>query len=310
MGINDLKISKTDPFRADLMCIGNEMCRKTAPNAPISLCSRQVGMSIEENIIEEGEFRYISQGNGPVLLFLHGLFGALSNFEHSVAHFSKSYTVVIPMLPIYDLPIINTNVGNLAKFLDRFIEHQGYEEVNLVGNSLGGHVGLVHTHKNPTKIRTLTLTGSSGLYENAFGGGFPRREDKEFLRKKIAVTFYDPKHATDELVDECYNIVNDKGKLIRILSLARSAIKHNMGKDLASFKLPVCLIWGKQDSITPPHVADEFHEKIAHSELFWIDECAHAAMMEQPETFNRLLDEWLSKTLGIGTAAHASDTES
>ncbi len=267
-------------------------------------------MSIEERIKENGEFRYIEEGEGPVLMFLHGLFGALSNFEQSLAHFSKHYKVVIPMLPIYDLPVLNTNVGNLAKFLDRFIAHQGYTEVNLVGNSLGGHVGLVHTHKHPEKIKTLTLTGSSGLYENAFGGGFPRREDKEFLRKKIEVTFYDPKHATDELVDACYDIVNDKGRLIRILSLARSAIKHNMGKDLGSFKMPVCLIWGKQDSITPPHVAEEFHEKMPNSELFWIDKCAHAAMMEQPETFNRLLDEWLSKTLGTSSASDASVAES
>lgn len=267
-------------------------------------------MSIEDLIKEEGEFRYVEQGEGPVLMFLHGLFGALSNFENSLAHFSKSYTVVIPMLPIYELPVINTNVGNLAKFLHRFIEHKGWKEVNLVGNSLGGHVGLVHTHKHPEKIRTLSLTGSSGLYENAFGGGFPRREDKEFLRKKIEVTFYDPKHADDELVDECYEIVNDKGKLIRILSLARSAIKHNMGDDLGDFKMPVCLIWGKQDSITPPHVAEEFNEKMPHSELYWIDECAHAAMMEQPEEFNRLLDDWLSKTLGTASATDASVTQS
>lgn len=254
-------------------------------------------MSIEGELIQEGEFRYLEQGNGPVLIFLHGLFGALSNFEHALAHFKQDYKVVIPMLPIYDLPVLNTNVGNLAKFLHRFIEHKGYEQVNLVGNSLGGHVALVHCIQHPEKIASLTLTGSSGLYENAFGGGFPRREDKEFLREKIAETFYDSKHATDELVDECYNIVNDKAKLIRILSLARSAIKHNMGKDLPNFKMPVCLIWGMQDTITPPHVADEFNEKIRHANLFWIDECGHAAMMEQPEEFNRILSTWLQATL-------------
>jgi len=263
-------------------------------------------MSLAEQLKEEGEFRYIDVGEGPVLIFLHGLFGALSNFEHTLAHFRQDYNVVIPMLPIYDLPVINTNVGNLMKFLHGFIEHKGYDEVNLIGNSLGGHVGLVYADKHPEKVRSLILTGSSGLYENAFGGGFPRREDKEYLRKKIEVTFYDPKHATDELVDECYNIVNDKGKLIRILSLARSAIKHNMGNELLGMKMPVCLIWGKQDTITPPHVAEEFHEKLPNSELFWIDECGHAAMMEQPETFNKMLEDWLHKTLGTDASIAAS----
>jgi pimeloyl-ACP methyl ester carboxylesterase len=153
---------------------------------------------------EEGEFRYIDVGEGPVLIFLHGLFGALSNFEGPIAHFSGRYRVVMPMLPLYTLPMLNTNIPALAEFLDRFIRHKGFTEINLLGNSLGGHIALVYCTKHATNVRTLILTGSSGLYENAFGGGFPRREDKEYLRAKIALTFYDPKHTSDALVEECY----------------------------------------------------------------------------------------------------------
>ncbi|MFT3884134.1 MAG: alpha/beta hydrolase [Flavobacteriales bacterium] len=247
---------------------------------------------------EEGEFRYIDEGQGPVLIFLHGLFGALSNFEETIGHFSRSYRVVMPMLPLYTMPMLNTNVGNLADFLKRFIQHKGFSEVNLLGNSLGGHVALIYCSRHAERVRTLILTGSSGLYENAFGGGFPRREDYEFIRQKVAVTFYDPKHATKELVDECYETVNDKGKLIRILSLAKSAIRHNMAAEIPKLRMPVCLIWGRQDTITPPDVAEEFHRLLPQSELFWIDECGHAAMMEQPAAFNAVLDPWLAKTLG------------
>jgi pimeloyl-ACP methyl ester carboxylesterase len=250
-----------------------------------------------QGLKEEGEFRYIDVGEGPVLLFLHGLFGALSNFEETIAHFSSRYRVVMPILPLYTLPMLNTNVKALAEFLRRFVVHKGFTDINLLGNSLGGHVALVYCSKHPETVRTLILTGSSGLYENAFGGGFPRREDKEFIRKKVAVTFYDPKFATDELVDECFVTVNDRAKLIRILSLAKSAIRHNMASELPKLKMPVCLIWGKQDTITPPHVAEEFHTLIPHSELFWIDQCGHAAMMEQPAEFNAILDKWLGKTL-------------
>ncbi len=247
---------------------------------------------------ESGEFRYIDTGDGPPLVFLHGLFGALSNFEQATSHFSARYRVVMPMLPLYTLPMLNTNVKALAAFLDRFVKHLGLGELNLLGNSLGGHVALVYCSQHPENVRTLILTGSSGLYENAFGGSFPRREDKEFIRKKVAVTFYDPALATDELVEECFVTVNDRAKLIRILSLAKSAIRHNMAGELPKLKMPVCLIWGKQDTITPPHVAEEFHALIPRSELFWIDQCGHAAMMERPEEFNRILDDWLRKTLG------------
>lgn len=251
-----------------------------------------------QELKEAGEFKYIDTSEGPPLLLLHGLFGALSNFEETIAHFSGRFRVVMPMLPLYSLPMLNTNVKALAGFLDRFVQYLGLKDLNLLGNSLGGHVALVYCSTRPGMVRTLSLTGSSGLYENAFGGSFPRREDKAFIRRKVAETFHDPKFATEELVEECYVTVNDRAKLIRILSLAKSAIRHNMASELPKLPMPVCLIWGRQDTITPPHVAEEFKALIPRSELFWIDQCGHAAMMEQPTEFNAILDRWLGKTLG------------
>lgn len=244
-------------------------------------------------IKKEFDFEYIEVGEGAPIILLHGLFGALSNFKDVIKKFSPKYKILIPLLPIYTLPVLNTNVKALAKFLRDFIEFKNFSKVNLLGNSLGGHVALVYTKEHMHKVNTMVLTGSSGLYENAMGGTFPRREDKEFIRKKVAYTFYDPKHATDELVDEVYGIVNDRGKLVRILSLAKSAIRHNMANDLKNFTMPVCLIWGKQDTITPPEVAEEFHRLLPNSDLFWIDQCGHAPMMEQPEQFNLILEKWL-----------------
>jgi 2-hydroxy-6-oxonona-2,4-dienedioate hydrolase len=250
---------------------------------------------MEHKLKVDGEFSYIEEGDGPTIIVLHGLFGALSNFQEVISKFSKNYRVVIPMLPIYDLPLLNTNVRHLAKFVDRFVIHKGYDKVNLLGNSLGGHVALVYAAKHPSKVNSMILTGSSGLYENAFGGSFPRREDKSFLRDRIAVTFYNPKMVTDELVDECHEAVNSRNKVIKIIAIAKSAIRHNMRNELPKFKMPVCLIWGKNDHITPPHVADEFHSTIPDSDLFWIDKCGHAAMMEHPQEFNNLLEGWLTK---------------
>ena len=250
---------------------------------------------MDHQIKEEGDFRYLEEGEGPPLILLHGLFGALSNFKEVVDFFSTRYTVYIPMLPIYTLPVLSTSVKNIAAYLSDFIDYKKLDKVNLLGNSLGGHVALVYTRDHNERVNSLILTGSSGLYENAFGASFPRREDKEFIRKKVEVTFYDPAHATDELVDECYEIVNDRNRLIRILAIAKSAIRHNMAKDLVDMKMPVCLIWGKNDTITPPEVAEEFHAQLPDSELFWIDKCGHAAMMEHPTQFNELLNAWLIK---------------
>ncbi|MBC8054453.1 MAG: alpha/beta hydrolase [Sphingobacteriaceae bacterium] len=252
-------------------------------------------MSLE--IKEENGFKYIEEGEGDVLLLLHGLFGALSNWEDVTDTFKSQYKVIIPLLPIYELPLLTTGVTSLSKFLYKFVKFKKLKNITLLGNSLGGHVGLIFTISHPEYVRALVLTGSSGLYENSFGGTFPRRESYDFIKEKVAITFYDPAFATKELVDEVFTTVNDRGRVIRILAMAKSAIRHNMSKDLYKITIPVCLIWGKNDTVTPPDVAKEFHNILPNSELNWIDKCGHAPMMEQPEEFNAYLKKFLDRVL-------------
>ena len=182
--------------------------------------------------------------------------------------------------------------------MQRFMDAMGYKKVHLLGNSLGGHIGLVYTLKHQHLVNTLTLTGSSGLFENGMGETYPKRGDYDFIRKKTELTFYDPKVASKELVDEVFGIVNNRLKAIKIISLAKSAIRHNLGDELKDIKVPTCLIWGKNDTITPPMVAEEFHSLIPNSELHWVDKCGHAPMMEVPAEFNEILSEFLQKHKG------------
>ncbi len=244
---------------------------------------------------QERGFKYIEEGKGEVLLLLHGLMGGLSNWEEVIAFFSQKYRVILPILPVYDLPVITTGVKTLSKFLNKFIKFKKLENVTILGNSLGGHVGLIYVLAHQDNVKALVLAGSSGLYENAFGGSFPRRENYEFVKERVQYTFYDPATATPELIDEVYKLVNDRHSVIRLLAMAKSAIRHNMKKDLHKIHIPVALIWGKNDKITPPEVADEFHETLPDSELNWIDCCGHAPMMEHPAEFNRILKEFLDK---------------
>lgn len=245
-----------------------------------------------------GKFKYVEEGEGEPLVLLHGLFGALSNFKDLVDHFKQTHRVIIPMLPLFDLSLLDTTVAGLAKHVQKFIDARGLEGVHLLGNSLGGHVGLVYTLKHQDKVKTITLTGSSGLFENGMGETYPKRGDYDYIRKKTELTFYDPAVATKELVDEVYSIVNNRLKALKIISLARSAIKHNLGEELNDITVPTCLIWGKNDTITPPMVAEEFHKLMPASEVHWIDKCGHAPMMEVPGEFNVILDAFLAKHKG------------
>lgn len=246
-------------------------------------------------IKQDGKFKFIEEGEGEPLMLLHGLFGALSNFQPLIEHFRLTHKVIVPLLPLLELDLLHTSVGGLQKFVQRFIEHRQYKDIHLLGNSLGGHVALVYILKHPERIKSLCLTGSSGLFENGMGDTYPKRGDREYIRKKTELTFYDPKMATEDLVNEVFEITNNRLKVIKIIALAKSAIRNNLGEELSQIKQPACLIWGNNDTITPPFVGKEFHRLLPNSELHFVDKCGHAPMMEVPEEFNKILGEFLSK---------------
>ena len=251
---------------------------------------------MERTLKEDGKFRYVEVGEGTPIIILHGLMGGLSNFD-GVANFfpQKGYKVVIPELPLYTNSILKTNVKAFAKFVKDFIERIGYKNVIILGNSLGGHIALYFAKMYPQHLKAMVLTGSSGLYESAMGDSYPKRGDYEYIRKKAEDVFYDPAVATKEIVDDVFATVNDRMKLIKTLTIAKSAIRHNMSKDLPKINVPTCLIWGKNDKVTPPEVAVEFNELLPDSDLYWIDKCGHAAMMEHPDEFNELLNKWFNE---------------
>jgi pimeloyl-ACP methyl ester carboxylesterase len=245
-------------------------------------------------IIKDGKYQYVSLGEGAPIVILHGLMGGLSNFQGVMDYFpGKGYRVIVPELPIYDMPLLKTTVKSFAIYVDEFLRHLNLKDVILVGNSLGGHIALLETKMDPEIVKGLVITGSSGLYESAMGDGYPKRGDYEFIKKKAEEVFYDPAVATKEIVDEVFATVNDRVKLVKTLAIAKSAIRHNMSKDLPLMKTPTCIIWGRNDGVTPPNVADEFNALLPDSDLFWIEKCGHAPMMEHPDTFNTILENWL-----------------
>ena len=245
-------------------------------------------------IKEEKGFEFVDEGEGEVLLLLHGLFGALSNWDSVVSHFSKNYRVIIPLLPIYTMPLKEAGLEGLTDFVEEFVEMKGLQDLSLMGNSLGGHVALIYSLRKSENVKRLILTGSSGLFENAMGGSFPKRGSYDYVKERVAYTFYDPATATEELVQEVFDTTKSIPKCMRIVAMAKSAQRNNMAEMVPDIQAPTLLIWGLNDTITPPMVAHEFNRLLPNSELHFIDKCCHAPMMEAPQKFNILLDRFLA----------------
>ena len=258
---------------------------------------------MEYEIKQEEKFRFIEEGDGEPLVLLHGLFGALSNFVDLIEYFRNHYKVVVPILPLFELDLLHSTVGGLQKFVHRFIEFRNYKNLHLLGNSLGGHVALLHVLKHPERIKSIILTGSSGLFESGMGDSYPKRRDYDYIKKKTELTFYDPGIASKELVDEVYEIVDNRLKALKIIALAKSAIRNNLGEELNQIKQPALLIWGNNDAITPPFVGREFQRLIPNSELHLVDKCGHAPMMEVPDEFNSILHKFLKRLNEPATVA-------
>lgn len=247
-------------------------------------------------IHQEGKFKFIeTKGGEENLMLLHGLFGALSNFEGILNYFGDKYNVIVPILPIYELPLLQVTLSGLMEHVIDFVELKGYHNLHVLGNSLGGHIALLYVLAQPERVKSIILTGSSGLFESALGSNFPKRGDYDYIRKKTEATFFDPSTASKELVDEVFDIVNDRNKAIRIIATAKSAVRHNLSDKLNQIKVPAMLIWGKQDNITPPFVGEKFNELLPDSRLVLVENCGHAPMMERPEEFNHHLETFLKE---------------
>lgn len=250
-------------------------------------------MKIQANSISTPILNHCITATQDVIL-LHGLFGNLSNWKKTEQYLTLKHRVLVPELPLFDSFLGGNQLNKLVLFLESYIEKNHIHQPVLIGNSLGGHVALLYTLKHPDKVSKLVLAGSSGLYENTFGGSFPRVKDYNYIREKVAEVFDRKEVVDNEMVDHVFEIVQHKLKVLSIIGLARDAQRQNLKDHLPFIKVPVLLIWGLQDIVTPPAVGKQFEQLLPNAVLHCLNQCGHAPMMEQPELFNSFVAEFLA----------------
>ncbi len=246
------------------------------------------------NVKEKDGFRYVDEGRGEVLMLLHGLFGALSNWEGVVARFSKNFRVVIPMLPIYEMPIKDAGLEGLRMFVEEFVKTMRIEKSHYYGQfSWRTRRPALYTEQSREGIKTC-IDRKFRPFRERYGRFVSATWQLRLRQRTRRIHLYDPKVASKELVDEVFETTKSIRSGMRIVLHHKSTSGNNLSNDLPNIKQPTLLVWGLNDTITPTMVAHEFNRLIPNSQLKFIDLCCHAPMMEHPDRFNDLVEEFLA----------------
>lgn len=231
-------------------------------------------------------------GAGPEVVLLHGLFGALSNWDSLMPlmeTFSKPIALQFPILTAHRSEV---KVKALALFTEFFVRTRNLAPVTLCGNSLGGHVALRLCLTSPELVDCMILSGTSGLYEHSVDT-LPIRPDQKFVREHMARVFHNTDFITDEAVTEIHSILKGRMNTLNLIHAARSAKKDNLQHLLKEIKVPTLLLWGEDDEVTTMDVAEQFHREIPNSKLLTVKNCGHAPMIEHPEWFAEQVEKFV-----------------
>jgi 2-hydroxy-6-oxonona-2,4-dienedioate hydrolase len=236
------------------------------------------------------------------LLLMHGMLGNPGQWRATALAAPAGWEVMCPVLPLLDLDAGCCAIGQLAERMVRLMDQRGVERVVAGGNSLGGHIAARMALDFSDRVAGVVLTGSSGLFERGFEKSVPRRPTEEYVRSRMSEVFYDPVHCTPELVADVRGVLSDLRRVMKMIRLASCAKRDNLRDRLPALTCPALLVWGREDLITPPGTAEEFAALLPDARLHWLERCGHVPMVEQPEVFHALLEDFLNQIAAKGPA--------
>jgi 2-hydroxy-6-oxonona-2,4-dienedioate hydrolase len=245
---------------------------------------------------DDPEFRWLERGAGEPIVLLHGLMGQMHHWDAVLEALDAGYRPIALTLPIFHHDLREASVDGLARHVLRFLDALDIHRAVIGGNSLGGHVALRLGLDHGERVSGLVLTGSSGLFERGFTSGVPHRPDRGWVRRKMEEVFFDAGLVTEGWVEDVHRMVTTPASALRVLRFARDARRDNLEDRLGEIRVPTLLVWGMEDRITPPDVAERFRTLIPDAQLWHLSRCGHAPMLERPEPFAEVVADWLEGT--------------
>ena len=259
---------------------------------------------------------YAEMGDGPPLLFVHGLSGCWQNWLENIPYFARTHRVVALDLPGFGaspMPPWEITIPAYGRLVRDFCERLGIDRCSIVGNSMGGFIASEVAITEPERVDDLTLVSAAGItWASA------RKEPAEMVarvgraaaplalrfelsairRPKIRDrafrgVFFDPNNLRRELLWE--NVVpafHSPG----YFDSMRNLVGYDIRDRLEEIGVPTLIVWGRNDRVVPVPAALSYRKRIGeNAELVILDHCGHVPQMERPVRFNRLLEGFLQR---------------
>ncbi|BBY60991.1 alpha/beta fold hydrolase [Mycolicibacterium sarraceniae] len=269
---------------------------------------------------EKGVLRYHEAGEGPVLLLLHGSGPGVTgwrNFRGNLAFFAEHYRCLVLEFPGFGVsddfgghPMLDAQAAVPA-----FVDALGLETVDVIGNSMGGGVGINFATNHRDRIGKLVTIG--GIGTNIFSSGpsegirllqeFTEEPTRQRLIDWLNSMVYDPALVTDQLIEERWALATDPETLAsarRMYGKAAFAAMTKMMRN-ADFPLPwatmhkvtapTLLTWGRDDRVSPLDMALIPMRTIENAELHVFPNCGHWVMIEAKQAFESTVMGFLQR---------------
>jgi pimeloyl-ACP methyl ester carboxylesterase len=269
-------------------------------------------------IINDSPVNVVELGEGPPVLFVHGLSGSWPNWLEQLPVFARTHRVIAPDLPGFGnspMPTGDISISGYARTLDALLDALGVDgAVAVVGNSMGGFVSAELAINFPQRVERLVLVSAAGLstYHDPRGTRALSRL-RRMERLVGAQTGWVASHADlvarrTRLRDATLGLVaRHPSRLSAALAAEQlrgvgkpgfvQALHANLDYDfrhrVPEIACPTLIVWGDRDRVITPRDADHFAELIPGARKVVFKDTGHVAMLERPAEFNALLAEFL-----------------
>lgn len=242
-------------------------------------------------------------GAGDPLVILNGLLGLNEHWFPCLGPIAAEREIVLLQPPLLEMRGKGLSVEGVQSLIESVLESLLDRPAVVMGNSFGGHIALRIARDRPELVEGMVLIGSSGLFERSFERGVQHAPSRSWLEGKIAELFFNRSAMLPSMVDRAHDVLSQRPAARAMVRLGRSAKRDYLGDQLHLITPRTLLVWGRQDIVTPPEVAEEFADKLAHAELHWVERCGHAPHIENPPEVAAAVVAFLGRLRGAGAGA-------